>query len=442
MLNTQGIPVISGTTQGATILRDPNGPVPFIYPQISVIYGGNTSSLIPVWVDMLQAGTPLVAFLIFGTSKAFLDALMFWRWFNPILATSMCCRRRSPVTPRESNAGGEVVDHESVVSGDCILDIRQETKGARDISRRAGWEGRHAVSWTLWEIGEGAEELKSGGEVIGVKQAVRVKTWRMQWELDSCGLTVASATVMHAAARHWAQCEMERESGGAKGDQAVEQQSRVETLLKSQSSGRAHVTKAAGFPVKAYTHDQLHSAFDAIKKHWPDADVRVGLRNRIRRLERLLGATSEEIQEVVNVNVVGAFAFARETILSFKDLHTYFPFLTSAGKRGMLLFTGVTAALRGNKTTSSFAASKFGIPALSQSLNKKFGKQDIHVAHSVIDGQIFTDMLKARSDEAWAQDEAVRLNPSSIANAYLYLANQDRSAWTWELDLRPAHENW
>ncbi|KAF8485511.1 hypothetical protein JB92DRAFT_3026621 [Gautieria morchelliformis] len=45
----------------------------------------------------------------------------------------------------------------------------------------------------------------------------------------------------------------------------------------------------------------------------------------------------------------------------------------------MLLFTGATAALRGNKTTSSFAASKFGIPAPSQSLNKEFGKQDIHV---------------------------------------------------------------
>ncbi|KAF8485514.1 NAD-P-binding protein [Gautieria morchelliformis] len=210
-----------------------------------------------------------------------------------------------------------------------------------------------------------------------------------------------------------------------------------EKLLK-QSSGRAHVTKAAGFPVKAYTHDQLHSAFDAIKKHWPDADIRVGLFNAASGVWKgFLEITPEEIQEAVNVNVVGAFAFARETILSFKDLP-----LTSAGKRGTLLFTGATAALRGNKTTSAFAASKFGIRALSQSLNKEFGRRDIHVAHSVIDGQIFTDMLKARSDEAWAQDEAVRLTPSSSSNAYLYLANQDRSAWTWELDLRPAHESW
>ncbi|KAF8485515.1 hypothetical protein JB92DRAFT_3026690, partial [Gautieria morchelliformis] len=91
MLNTQGITVLSGPN------RQP-GIVPFI----------------PVWVDILQAGTPLVAFLIFGTSKEFLDALMFWRWFNPILAISMFRRRRSPLTRRASNACGEVVNHESV----------------------------------------------------------------------------------------------------------------------------------------------------------------------------------------------------------------------------------------------------------------------------------------------------------------------------------------
>ncbi|KAF8509502.1 hypothetical protein JB92DRAFT_2946277 [Gautieria morchelliformis] len=120
MLNTQGITVLSGT----------NGPDAFIPPGISVIIGAYTSSLIPVWVNMLQAGTPLIASLIFGMSKEFLDALMLWRLFNPILATSICRHRRSPVTPRESNVGGEVVDDKSVVSRDSILDIRQETKGS------------------------------------------------------------------------------------------------------------------------------------------------------------------------------------------------------------------------------------------------------------------------------------------------------------------------
>ncbi|KAF8509498.1 hypothetical protein JB92DRAFT_2946184 [Gautieria morchelliformis] len=99
MLNSQGINLLGGPNSG------------FVF-------------FIPVWVDMLQAGTPLLAFLIFGTSKEFLNALMFWRWFNPILTTSMCHRRRSPVTPWESNVCGEVVDQESVVSCNIVLDIR------------------------------------------------------------------------------------------------------------------------------------------------------------------------------------------------------------------------------------------------------------------------------------------------------------------------------
>ncbi|KAF8485512.1 hypothetical protein JB92DRAFT_3026628 [Gautieria morchelliformis] len=107
MLNAQGINVLS-----VTML--PN----------------ELPSFIPVWVDMLQAGTPLVAFLIFGTGKEFLNAMMFWRWFNPtsILDTLMFRRRRFPTTRRASIAHGEVFDAESVVSGDSVLDIRQETK--------------------------------------------------------------------------------------------------------------------------------------------------------------------------------------------------------------------------------------------------------------------------------------------------------------------------
>ncbi|KAF8531963.1 hypothetical protein JB92DRAFT_2845597 [Gautieria morchelliformis] len=101
MLNAQGVHALT------------NGPALFILPDQNY---------------SLEFPTPLVAFLIFGTSKEFLDALMFWRWFNPILATSMCRRRGSPVTPRESNACEEVVEHGSEVSGDSVLDSKQETK--------------------------------------------------------------------------------------------------------------------------------------------------------------------------------------------------------------------------------------------------------------------------------------------------------------------------
>ncbi|KAF8529962.1 hypothetical protein JB92DRAFT_2825644 [Gautieria morchelliformis] len=85
--------------------------------------------------------------------------------------------------------------------------------------------------------------------------------------------------------------------------------------------------------------------------------------------EGFLGTTPEEIQEAVNVNVVGAFAFVRETILGFKDLPIYFSF------RGTLLFTGATER---EEDDFLLATGRFGIRARSQSLSKVFGKQDIH----------------------------------------------------------------
>ncbi|KAJ3494866.1 hypothetical protein NLJ89_g10720 [Agrocybe chaxingu] len=104
------------------------------------------------------------------------------------------------------------------------------------------------------------------------------------------------------------------------------------------------------------------------------------------------------------------------------------------GKRGALIFTGATASARGNTTTSAFAVGKFGTRALSQSLAKEFGKENIHVAHAIIDGAILTDRQRDRNSPEWQNNADVRLHPDSIAASYLYLVNQDRSAWTWELD--------
>jgi len=196
---------------------------------------------------------------------------------------------------------------------------------------------------------------------------------------------------------------------------------------------------AAAFPVNEYNHASIHSAFDAIKAHWPKEEIRVTLYNAAHGVWKpFLDVTEEDVKASADVNIIGAFAFAKESILAFKDLE-----LDEVGKRGALFFTSATAALRGNKTTSAFAAGKFALRALSQSLAKEFGKQNIHVSTAIIDGGIITDRSRGyRNDPKWEVNEDVRLNPESIAKSYLYLANQDRSAWTWELDLRPAHEHW
>ncbi|PAV14755.1 short-chain dehydrogenase reductase SDR [Pyrrhoderma noxium] len=198
--------------------------------------------------------------------------------------------------------------------------------------------------------------------------------------------------------------------------------------------------EASAFPVPAYDSASLSSVFASISTKWPGAPLRAALWNAGYGVWKpFLSVTDEELDASLNANVRAPFIFSRLAITAFKknDLNEH-------GKRGVLLFTGATASTRGNTTTSAFSVGKFGLRSLSQSLNKEFGKENIHVAHAIIDGVIITDRVKQAygKSEEWAANADVRLDPESIGKAYLYLANQDRSAWTWELDLRPAHEKW
>ncbi|KAJ3506265.1 hypothetical protein NLJ89_g6966 [Agrocybe chaxingu] len=197
--------------------------------------------------------------------------------------------------------------------------------------------------------------------------------------------------------------------------------------------------EAASFTVPSYSHDHLTAAWASIHKHFPKPEytVRAAVFNVAYGVLRpFLDTTSQEVQESLDTNVGAAFSFARGAILAFKDNGIE----ETNGARGTLIFTGSTGSVRGNVTTSAYAAGKWGSRALSQSLAKEFGQQNIHIAHSIIDGSILVDRQREHRSAEWAENEDIRLRPESIALSYLYLVNQDRSAWTWELDLRPAHE--
>jgi NAD(P)-dependent dehydrogenase (short-subunit alcohol dehydrogenase family) len=116
--------------------------------------------------------------------------------------------------------------------------------------------------------------------------------------------------------------------------------------------------------------------------------------------------------------------------------------------RGTILFTGATASVRGGKGYAAFASAKFGLRAVAQSMARELGPQNIHVAHLVIDAGVDTAFVRdqiraAGGDEALRTLEPDRLmNPESIADAYWYVHNQRRDAWTFELDVRPYKETW
>ncbi len=104
--------------------------------------------------------------------------------------------------------------------------------------------------------------------------------------------------------------------------------------------------------------------------------------------------------------------------------------------QGTLIFTGATAALRGGKNFANLAVPKFGLRALAQSMARELGPQGLHVAHTIIDGQIQSETRGARYSESERGEDAL-LKPEAIADAYWTLHRQQRSAWTQEMDLRP-----
>jgi NAD(P)-dependent dehydrogenase (short-subunit alcohol dehydrogenase family) len=124
----------------------------------------------------------------------------------------------------------------------------------------------------------------------------------------------------------------------------------------------------------------VQTAFRAVRAHWPNADIRVALFNAgFGVWKPFLQITEDEVDKVTDTNVKAAFAFAREAVSAFQ---TQAIDEERGGKRGTLLFTGATASLRGNTTTAAFSAAKFALRSLSQSLNKEFGKENIHVSYA------------------------------------------------------------
>ena len=136
-------------------------------------------------------------------------------------------------------------------------------------------------------------------------------------------------------------------------------------------------------------------------------------------------------QDLWEICAKGAFLISQEAI----------PRLLKHG--GSLMFTGATASIRSKPPFTAFAAAKSAERSLAQGLAKEFGPQGIHVAHVIIDGIIDGDKVNLRFPEfASSKGEDGKLNIESIAENFLMLHKQQKSTWSFELDLRPWSENW
>jgi NAD(P)-dependent dehydrogenase (short-subunit alcohol dehydrogenase family) len=112
-------------------------------------------------------------------------------------------------------------------------------------------------------------------------------------------------------------------------------------------------------------------------------------------------------------------------------------------ERGTIIFTGATASVRGAAGFAAFASAKHGLRALAQSMARELGPKNIHVAHVVIDAGVDTEWVSQMFpdfDDLKARDGIV--NPDDLAQNYISLYEQPRSAWTFEMDVRPWIETW
>jgi NAD(P)-dependent dehydrogenase (short-subunit alcohol dehydrogenase family) len=147
-----------------------------------------------------------------------------------------------------------------------------------------------------------------------------------------------------------------------------------------------------------------------------------------------LDLTEDEFFAGLDVSGRGAFLFSK----------AFLPLLLNSVNQSpthppTLIFTGATASVKANALMSSFTTGKFALRALSSSLAKEFGPKGVHVSHAIIDGVI--DIPRTKE---WMKDAGpdAKIAADGIADSYWNLHTQPRSAFTWEVDIRPYVEKW
>jgi NAD(P)-dependent dehydrogenase (short-subunit alcohol dehydrogenase family) len=184
--------------------------------------------------------------------------------------------------------------------------------------------------------------------------------------------------------------------------------------------------RAGVYPADATDEGSLKSAFARLRQELGGGPEVCIYNAGAYAVAGVLELTPEQFESAWRIGCLGGFHTAREVV----------PAMLERG-RGTLLFTGATASLRGSARFSAFAVGKFGLRALAQSLARELGPRGIHVAHVVIDGMIDTARVRGMAP---GREASTMLSPDALAETYWQLHRQEPSAWTQELDVRPATE--
>ena len=196
----------------------------------------------------------------------------------------------------------------------------------------------------------------------------------------------------------------------------------VNTILKDGN-------KAIPLVVDATDEDQIKNM---IKEVGPGLDFAIyNVGNS--RPGKIIEMDASYFRESWESGCFGGFLFAKEVIKTFLFEKT----------AGTLIFTGASASLRGKSNFGAFNSAKGALRNLAQALAKEYAENSIHVSHVIVDGGLAGERIKQRlSDFEQRVKEGKLINIENVTDAYMFLYNQSKDAWTFELDLRTFQENW
>jgi NAD(P)-dependent dehydrogenase (short-subunit alcohol dehydrogenase family) len=182
----------------------------------------------------------------------------------------------------------------------------------------------------------------------------------------------------------------------------------------------AQETGAKSFACYSTKHDQVAKLFADVEAALGAPDV-VVYNASYRTRGPFVDLVPDEVAQSIAVSVFGGFLVAQEAVKRMLPRH-----------RGAIIFTGASASVKGYAQSAPFAMGKFALRGLAQSMARELQPQGIHVAHVVVDGGIKSER---RPDPPDKPDSM--LDPDAIAQSYWHLLQQHRSAWAWEIELRP-----
>jgi len=181
-------------------------------------------------------------------------------------------------------------------------------------------------------------------------------------------------------------------------------------------------TGAVAFQCDATQPDQVETLFGEVDQALEGLDV-VLYNPSLRFTGPVAELDAEDVRRALLVTAFGAFLVAQQAAMRML-----------AQGHGAILFTGASASVKGYAHSAPFAMGKFALRGLAQSLARELHPQNIHVAHFVIDGGV-ANQARGRVNTPERPDGW--LEADAIAQTYMDVLNQHRSAWSWEIEVRP-----